>query len=70
MGRIRDLIVDLDGQGVESVVLEDGRIHAVESLDLQPDQVITWEWATGADLVSRAGRALERRMIPPPNYRH
>lgn len=70
LGRIRDLIVDLDGERVESVVLEDGRAFAVESLELQADEVITWEGATGIDPATRVGRAYELRMLPPPNYRH
>lgn len=70
LGRIRDLIVDLDAERVESVVLEDGRAFAVDSLELQAEDVITWEGATGTDLATRVGRAYELRMLPPPSYRH
>lgn len=54
LGTIRDMVVDLDGERVSAVVLEDGRMFPVEDLELHDDYVITHD--------SNAGDRSKRRL--------
>lgn len=43
LGKIRDMLVDLERERVSAVVLDDGRVFPVESLEIRDDAVITHE---------------------------